>query len=116
MQKIIFGNLLVLAVLLVSTCSASHLEQNCTVKSRSQCGNPILCDVDSPLPLKAFVTIQITKHINWNGGKSWQFAIENAKGQLVKLDGHCIQGQSQVGEYLPGFNLTLMLTCNSLPR
>ena len=116
MQKIIFGNLVVLTFLLVSTYSASHLQQKCTVKSRSQCGSPIFCDVDSPLPLKVSVTIQITKRISWSGGRSWQFAIENAKGQLVKLDGHCIQGQSQGGEYGPGANLTLMLTCSSLPR
>jgi len=56
------------------------------------------------------------RKIRWNGVRSWQFAIENAKGQLVKLDGHCIQGQSQAGDYGLGSNLTLMLSCNSLPR
>lgn len=99
MKNMIFCLILVLPFLLVSTFSFPLIRQNCTTKSRSQCGNPTICDSNPPLPLSATATIQLTKKIWWNGFDSWKYAIENAKGQLVKLEEGCMQGQSQGGEY-----------------
>ena len=116
MKNILFSVLLVLPLLLVSTFSHPLIHQNCTTKSRSQCGIATICDSNAPLPLSATATIQLTKKIWWNGFDSWKYAIENAKGQIVKLEDGCMQGQSQGGEYGSGANITVHFVCNRLPR
>ena len=75
MKNIIFIFGLVLAFLLVSTLATPQVQQNCTIKSKSQCGIPTQCDSSPPLPLLATVTIKLSKKIWWNGLDSWFFAI-----------------------------------------
>ena len=60
--------------------------------------------------------IKLSQKVKWNGANSWHFGIEDSNRNITPITSGCLSGQPQPAIYEQGANLTLSMSCNSLPR